>query len=380
MKVCSFQRKRGGYLRVCGFASLMGALLLSGCSHQAAESGGMRPTDFRVPVTVAAAAQQNVPIEVKAIGNVEASSTVAVKTQVAGQIEKVYFTEGQDAKSGQLLFTLDARPFEARLRQLEANLARDQAELKNAKAQAERAEKLNEAGIISREQYDTLRTNAEALEATVLADQAAITSAKVDLSYCSVYSPLSGRAGALMVHPGNLVKANDSTVVIINQIHPIYVSFTIPENSLATVKQHRKRGPLMVEARIPSDTRPPSKGVLTFIDNSVDTATGTIRMRGTFQNPDGRLWPGQFVHVAMQLTSRPNATVVPSQAVQTGMAGKYLFVIKQDMSADFRQVVTGETVGSVTVIEQGVKPGETVVTDGQLLLAPGSKVEIKKGA
>jgi multidrug efflux system membrane fusion protein len=363
-------------------AALLGAgvLSLAGCSSKPAESEGTRRMEFRVPVIIAKAERRTVPVQVEAIGNVEAYSTVSVRTLVAGEIEKVYFTQGQDVTKGQLLLTIDSRPYQTRLSQLEADLARDQAQLANARAQAERSAKLFQAGIIAQEQYDTVRTTADALQATVNADQAAIASAKVDLSYCSVYSPLDGRTGALLVYPGNIAKVNDTIVVTINQIHPIYVTFAVPEQRLAEVKRYRERAALSVEAFVPNDTRPPAKGVLTFIDNSVDQATGTIKMRGTFQNPDNRLWPGQFVNVVMKLTTLPNATVVPAQAVQTGMTGKYVYVVKSDMTAEYREVVPGETVNGQTVIEKGVAPGDTVVTDGQLQLAPGSKVEIKKGA
>jgi multidrug efflux system membrane fusion protein len=214
----------------------------------------------------------------------------------------------------------------------------------------------------------------------VRADQAAIESAQVNLSYCSIYSPIDGRTGIFQVYPGNIAKVNDTVLVVINQVRPIYVTFAVPEQYLAEVKEFQARGPLAVEAHIPNDPRAPALGQLIFIDNAVDTATGTIKMRATFPNPDNRLWPGQFVNVVMRLTLQPNATVVPSQSVQTGQVGKYLFVVKPDFTADLRPVVVGETVQGETVIEKGVAPGETVVTDGQLLLAPGSKVEIKKGS
>lgn len=354
-------------------------LLLAGCSSKPAESQGMR-MEFRVPVTVARAVAKTMPVQVEVIGNVEAYSNVSVRAQMAGEIERAYFTQGQDVKKGQMLFTLDRRPVEATLHQYEANLARDQAQLANARAQAERNGKLFEAGIISKDQYDTIRTNAQALEATERADKAAIENAKVDLSYCSIYSPIDGRTGSYQVYPGNIAKVNDTVLVVINQIHPIYVTFAVPEQYLAEVKRYLAVGPLAAQAFIPNDPRPPAVGQLAFIDNAVDTTTGTIKMRATFQNPDNRLWPGQFVSVVMRLTTRPNATVVPSQSVQTGQAGKYLFVVKPDDTAELRPVVAGESVNGETVIEKGVAPGDNVVTDGQLLLAPGSKVQIKKGS
>jgi multidrug efflux system membrane fusion protein len=334
--------------------------------------------EFRVPVTVGKATVQNVPVQVEVIGNVEAYSNVSVRTLVAGEIERAYFTQGQNVKKGDLLFTLDRRPFQASLDQLEANLARDRAQLANARAQAERNEKLFQAGIISKDQHETYRTTARAQEANVRADQAAIENAKIDLNYCSIFSPLDGRTGAYQVYPGNIAKLNDTVLVVINQVHPIYVTFAVPEQYLGEVRERQARGALTVEAQVPSDSRPPAVGQLAFIDNAVDMATGTIKMRGTFPNSDDRLWPGQFVNVVMRLSVQANATVVPSQSVETGQAGKYVFVIKPDFTADFRPVAAGQTVQGETVIETGVTPGETVVTDGQLLLAPGAKVEIKK--
>jgi multidrug efflux system membrane fusion protein len=363
----------------CVGVLLASLLTLGGCASKPAKSEGMQ-MEFRVPVTVAKAAVKSVPVQVEAIGNVEAYSNVSVRTQIAGEIERAYFTQGQDVKKGQLLFTLDRRPFQASLDQLEANLARDQAQLANARAQADRNDKLFQAGIISKDQYDTFRTTAQADEATVRADQAAIENAKVNLSYCSIYSPIDGRTGSYQVYPGNIAKVNDTVLVVINQLHPIYVTYAVPEQYLGQVKEYQARSSLAVEAHIPNDPRPPALGQLIFIDNAVDISTGTIKMRATFPNPDNRLWPGQFINVVMRLTVQRNATVVPSQAVQTGQVGKYLFVVNPDATADLRVVAAGETVQGETVIDKGVAPGETVVTDGQLLLAPGSKVEIKKGS
>jgi membrane fusion protein, multidrug efflux system len=353
-------------------------LILGGCASKPAKSEGMQ-AEFRVPVTVAKATASSVPVQVEAIGNVEAYSTVSVRTQMAGEIERAYFRQGEEVTKGQLLFTLDRRPYQAALDQLEASLAHDQAQRANAQAQAERNEKLFQAGIISKDQYETFRTTAQAQEATVRADQAAIENAKVNLSYCSISSPIDGRTGSYQAYPGNIAKLNDTVLVVINQIHPIYVTFAVPEQFLAEVKKFQARGPLAVDAQIPNDPRPSAVGQLIFIDNTVDTATGTIKMRATFQNSDSRLWPGQFVNVVMRLSVQSNATVVPSQSVQTGQMGKYVFVVKPDSTADLRPVTAGQTVQGATVIEKGVAPGETVVTDGQLLLAPGSKVEIKKG-
>ena len=352
-------------------------LLWMGCSAKRAETPGM-PPDFSAPVTIAAASLATVPVQVHAIGNVEAYSTVSVKAQVAARIEKAYFTEGQDVRKGDLLFTLDRAPFDTALQQAEANLAKDQAQLENARAEAERYTQLFQDGIVSKEQYDSMRTNADALAASARADKAAIDKARIDLSYCSIQSPIDGRTGALLVHPGNLVKDNDAVLVVLNQIHPIYVTFSVPEQHLTDIKKCRATGPLTVEAAVPNQEQNPSRGVLTFIDNAVDSTTGTIKLKGTFENPDNRLWPGQFVNVALTLRTEPNAVVVPSPAVQTGQAGQYVFVVKQDITVEYRPVVVASSIGNETVIQKGVAAGETVVTDGQLRLVPGMKVTIKK--
>jgi multidrug efflux system membrane fusion protein len=355
----------------------MGIVSLTGCSPKNTESQAVTP-NIAVPVVVAAVVQKTVPVEIRAIGNVEAYSAVSAKPQVAGEVEQAYFKEGQDVKKGDLLFTLDSRPYQAALHQLEANLARDLAQLENARAQAERYTRLFQEGIVSKEQYDSFRTNADALAAAVLADKATIERAKIDLDYCAIRSPMDGRTGSLLVHPGNIVKANETILVVINQITPIYVSFSVPEQDLAEIKQRMAAGSLPVEALIPDGELHPVPGTLTFVDNAVDNTTGTIRLKGTYANTEGRLWPGQFVNVVLKLTSRPNAIVVPSQAVQTGQSGPYVFVVKPDLTAESRPVTAGSTVGGETVIEKGLQPGETVVTDGQLRLAPGTKVEVKR--
>ena len=333
--------------------------------------------NFAVPVTVATVTQKTVPIEVRVIGNGEAYSTVVVKSQVDGQLQRVYFQEGQDVREGDLLFAIDPRPFDSALKQAEANLARDLAQEKNAQAQADRAQKLYEDGLISREQFDQFRSNAGALEAAVRADQAAVENVKIQLGYCSIHSPLTGRTGKLLVHQGNIVKANDTALIEINQISPLYVNFSVPEQYLGQIKQYQARGKLKVEAIPPQDESRPEQGLLTFFNNAVDSTTGSILLRGTFQNAEKRLWPGQFVNVVLRLTSRPNSVVAPTQAVQTGQAGHYVFVVGQNLTVDSRPVVAGPTIGAETVIDKGLQPGDKVVTDGHLLLFPGAKVELK---
>jgi multidrug efflux system membrane fusion protein len=323
------------------------------------------------------AVQKTVPVQLRAIGNVEAYSTVTVKSKVGGELVRVHFTEGQDVKKGSLLFTIDPRPYEAALKQAEANLERDVAQAKHAREDARRYESLIQKGVVPQQQYDKFSTDADALEATVLADRAAVDNAKIQLGYCTIYSPIDGRTGSLIVKQGNIIKAEDINLVVINQIVPIDVVFSVPEQFLSEIKKYMALGKLQVEALIPVDQNRPERGVITFIDNAVDTNTGTIRLKGTFANTDRRLWPGQFVNVTLTLTTQPNAILIPSQAVQAGQEGQYVFVIKPDFTAEQRPVVTGRTLNNKTVVEKGVQAGERVVTDGQLQLVPGTKVEVK---
>jgi membrane fusion protein, multidrug efflux system len=331
------------------------------------------------PVTVVQAEQKDMPLQLKSIGNVEAYNTVGIKSLVNGTVDKVHFREGQDVQKGQLLFTIDPRPFQAALRQAEANLAKDVAQARNAEEQARRYAGLVKDGIVTQEQYDQLKTTADSYGANVAADRAAVESAKLQLSYCYIHSPLAGRTGNLAVNAGNVVKANDVPILVtINQVSPIYVSFTVPERELAGLKKHIAAGDLKVEAVVPSDGQQADSGSISFLDNTVDPATGTIRLKGTFANLKRHLWPGQFVNVILTLATKPKAVVVPTTAVQTGQQGQYVFVVGADLSAEVRPVVTGITSGGLMVIEQGLKAGETVVTDGQLRLTPGAKVVISK--
>ena len=355
------------------------ALIFSGCSEKkpATAASPSSMVAAAVPVVAAKAVQRDMPVQVTAIGNVEAYSTVTVKSLVDGEIQQAYFTEGQDVRKGDLLFSIDPRPFQAALHQAEANLARDQAQAEYAKAEAKRYTELEKEGIVSQLQFEQFNSNAQALDAAVRADQAAVEDAKIKLSYCSISSPIDGRTGSLLVHPGNLVKTNDTSLVVINQVSPIYVDFSVPEQYLPQVKQHQQQGRLRVLAYPSADKANGSKGNLTFINNTVDANTGTIELKGTFQNSDRKLWPGQFVNVIVDLTVQRNATVVPSQAVQNSEQGQYVYVIKSDHTADFRPVTVGNTLEGVTIVEKGVQPGETVVTNGQLRLYPGAKVSLK---
>jgi multidrug efflux system membrane fusion protein len=318
------------------------------------------------------------PVEIRVIGSAEPLATVAVRAQLTGQLLTAHFAEGDDVKRGQVLFSLDRRPLEAALQQAEANLARNQAQATNAAVQAKRFEDLAVRGIATREQVDTARTAAAALNATVEADRAAVENAKVQLQYATISAPLSGKTGALMVHEGNLVRANDAApLVVINQVAPISVSFSIPESRLAELKRFMDRGSLRVTAAPPNDDAPPAAGRITFVDNAVDEETGTIRIKGTFPNADRRLWPGQYVNVTVTLTTDPEAIVVPSVAVQNGQDGLYVFVVKPDQTVEMRPVVLARTSGAETVISSGLQQGETVITDGHVRLVPGSRISVK---
>lgn len=318
------------------------------------------------------------PIEIRVIGTAEAYSTVAVHAQLTGQLTDVKFKEGDDVQEGQPLFNLDRRPLETALQQAQANLDRDIAQAANAEAQAKRYQDLAERGIATREQVDTSRTGATASSATVEADRAAVENAKVQLQYATIAAPLSGRTGALMVHEGNLVRANDvSPLVVINQVSPIYVSFSIPESQLPEFKRYMSLGSLQVQAAPPNEPGPEATGRITFVDNAVDQTTGTIRIKGTFSNENRRLWPGQFVNVTVALTTDANAIVVPAAAIQAGQQGSYAFVVKPDKTVDLRPVEVARTTLADIVIRSGLQAGETVVTDGQLRLVPGSRISVK---
>src|SRR5919204_1484104 len=361
------------------------ALVASACSaggeavspqRQGGRGGGGQAA--AVPVTIAQVQQKPVPITIGIIGSVEAYSNVAVRAQITGELTSVNFKEGDDVTKGQVLFTLDRRPFETALAQAEAVLNRDSAQAQNAKAQAARIQDLAARGIATREQLDQATANAAALDATVNADRAAVESARVQLQYATIAAPISGRTGALMVHPGNLVRANDTTpLVVINQIAPIYVTFALPEAQLPDFKRYLARGTVRVTAQPPSDSGDPASGRITFVDNAVDQSTGTIKIKGTFANERRRLWPGQFVNVVVTLTTDPSAIVVPSAAVQTGQQGQYVFVVKPDQTVEIRPVTVARASDTETVLKSGVRPGETVVTDGQLRLTQGARISVK---
>jgi multidrug efflux system membrane fusion protein len=356
------------------FVSFFLTTLFSACSG--GKSG--QPPRQAVPVTSGMVIQKNVPVQIGAIGNVEAYSTVSVKSQIGGELTRVHFREGQDVRKGDILFTIDPRPYEAALKQAQANLAKDTAQFENARAQLHRYEELIKNSYATQEEYDQIRANAAALEATVNADKAMVENARLQLKYCFIYSPINGRTGNLIANEGNLIKANaDDAMVIINQIQPIYVSFSVPEQYLSEIKKYMSSGKVKIEVFMTKGMDNPEEGFLTFIDNTVDIATGTIRLKATFANRERRLWPGQFVDVVMTLTTQPDAITVPSQALQTGQKGQYVFVIKDDLTVELRPVIISRTIVAEAVVEKGLRPGEKVITDGQLRIVPGAKVEVK---
>jgi membrane fusion protein, multidrug efflux system len=334
-----------------------------------------------IPVTVEPVLQQLVPLRIQAIGNVEAYSTVAVKARVDGQIIEVGFKEGEEVRRGQVLFKIDPRPIEAALRQAEANALRDNAAAEQARSQEKRYQDLLDKNFISKEAYAQIRTNATTAEATARASQAALDNAKLNLEYCTIVAPIEGYAGKIQIQLGNLVRANDvNPLVVVNQVHPIYVNFAVPEQRLAEVREHMASHPLTVDALAPGSDRAVAGGVLIFVDNAVDPSTGTIRLRARFANKENALWPGQFVGVSVRLFEQPDAIVIPSTAVQTGPEGQYVYVVGQDMVADVRKIEVERTEGDRTIVASGLQKGEQVVTRGQLRLGPKSRVQISKSA
>jgi multidrug efflux system membrane fusion protein len=333
-----------------------------------------------VPVTVGTVARQDVPLEVRANGHVDPYSTVAIKARVGGQVTRVGFREGQNVHQGDVLFQIDSRPYASALAQAQAQLERDRAIAKKAEQDVQRYAELVAKDYVTKEQYDAVGSNVAAALATVKADEAAVENARLNLSYCTVAAPLSARTGAVLVYPGNMVKGNDDNpLVVLNQIQPVYVSFSVPESSLALIRQHGRPGQtLKVKALASGGTANTQTGDLTFWNNTVDPTTGTILLKATFPNPDEVLWPGEYVDVTLTLATEPNAIVVPTQAVQTGQSGQYVYVVKNDLTVESRPVSMNRTQGPLSIVAKGLQPGERVVTDGQLRLAPGAKVEIKQ--
>src|SRR5213594_4922851 len=349
-------------------------VVATGCSRKGA--GG----PARIPVTVARAEQRAVPYEIIATGTVEPRQTVSVQSQVTGVLTQVAFREGDDVAAGQVLFQIDARPFQAALDQARAMLARDQAQAQSAVLDAQRYAELVKQDYVTKSDYEAKRAAAEALQAVVRADSAAVASAQLNLEWAAIRAPIAGRTGRLLVREGNLVRANAADpLVVINQIRPILVRFAVPQKHLADIQRYREHQLPVFVSPSQSDTMF-SEGVLTFVDNNVDTTTGTVLLKGEFQNRDNVLWPGEFLNVRLQLYIDDKALLVPSQAVMTGQQGTYVFVLNQDGTARSQPVTVERAAGSYAVIAQGVAPGDEVVTDGQVRLVNGAPVEVKGSA
>ncbi len=383
------------------FVCATGAIALSACNQQKAATfaAGGPPV---VPVTVAKVTAESVPTELRVVGTVEASSIVQVKSQIAGELIKVGFTEGQNVREGDLLFQIDPRPYQDALRQAEAavsrdraqigqaeaTVARDSAQVKFAESDAARYAGLQADGLASKSQYDQSRTTADvsreserasraslaSARAALEADEAAVETARLNLSYCDIHAPISGRTGNLLVHAGNLVKVDDVPLVVIHKLEPIFVNFSVPEQHLAAIRRLSANHKLAVEVFTKDDPGRAVTGYVSVIDNTVDTSTGTIHLKATFDNRDGTLWPGQFVTAVLTLDTIPNATVVPAEAVQNGQQGQFVYVVKADNHVEPRVVTVSRAFGRKMMIDKGVAPGDTVVTDGQLRLFPGAQV------
>jgi multidrug efflux system membrane fusion protein len=348
--------------------------LAAGCSRAPAVKVAMP-----VPVLTAKAVTKTMPvlIDPPPVGHVLPILSVTVRSQISGEISAVNFEEGQEVKKDDRLFTIDARPAQAALTLAQGSLQRDEAQLENAKIQFGREQKLFDQKLISQDERDTSQAAFDALAGTVAADRAAVTNAELNLQYCEIRAPIAGRTGGLQVHAGNVVKSPDDALVSISQIHPIYAAFAVPERYLPEIQKQMRRRTLTVAASFENLEGPPPQGELSFVDNAVDTTTRTILLKATFPNPDGKLWPGQFVELALQLDELTDAVVVPSQAVQSGQNGQFVFVVKTDKTVELRPVKTSVTVNGETAITSGVRAGEIVVTDGQLRLAPGTAVTFK---
>jgi membrane fusion protein, multidrug efflux system len=394
----------------------LSAVFFTGCQNNA-QQGFERPP---APVSVARAVTQDVPTYLDAIGKTVAREVVSIQPQVSGRIDKIHFTDGADVKKGAMLFTIDPRPFEASLHQAQANLARDNAVKKQAEAnlakdvaqarwgelQVRRYRELVEKGVVSREQYEQLRTNADSLNAAVDADRAAvrtadeaikadaaaIESAKVQLSYCYIRSPIDGRAGQRLVDIGNVVNpggsgngssanatsGNSNSLLVIQKLDPIYADFTISQNNLASVQQQMRSGTLKAEVRLPDDLDNPVVGQLTFLDNAIQNATGTVNLRATIPNTGHHFWPGRFVNIRLVLSTIHGAVLVPATAPQMSAKGSFVYVVKQDSTAEQRPVSLGQRQGDLIVVEKGVEPGEQIVVNGQVGVTPGGKVRIEQ--
>lgn len=344
-----------------------------GCSK---EQAAPAPQATPIPVIVSKVTQKAMPVQLTAIGNV-GGYTVSIEAQVSGELLDVHFKEGDFVREGQLLFTIDPRPYEAAVARTQAMLVRDKAVAVNNRAQSQRIAKLLADGVVSPADAEASKSAADAAEATVAADEAALKTAQLDLQYCTIYSPMDGRTGAVLVKPGNLVKVADAPIVVIKRLSPIPVDFNVPQEYLPEITKHLAARPLRVEATVPNSSGRPEVGKLIFVENVVDTTTGTIRLRALFDNSSNALWPGLYVNTLMTLAEQTNAIVIPAQAITAGQQGPFVYVVQAEGTVTPRQVTSTRSVEGLAVIDKGLKPGETIVTDGQVRLVPGAKVQIK---
>jgi multidrug efflux system membrane fusion protein len=350
-----------------------------GAAPSKAGRGGRGRGEGTINVTTAPVEEKALPVIIQAVGNVEAFSTVEVRAQVTGPLLEVHFTEGQDVEKGQLLFTIDPRPFDLAVRQAEAQLAKDSGQSKTAETQRARYASLFRSGLVSQEQFDAISAQANSLQSTIATDQVQIDNARLQLQYTEIKAPIAGRTGALQVHPGSLIRTADATpMVIINQITPVRVTFSVPAINLPAIREGQTRRALPTEA-FPSgnEAGPTATGSLTFVDNAVDPTTSAIRLKSTFPNRDRTLWPGEFVQVRLQVSIDPHAIVVPVTAVQNGPEGQYVYVVSANQTVAMRPIKVGRSDGTTVVITSGLRPNEIVVTDGQLRLMPGAHVSVK---
>jgi membrane fusion protein, multidrug efflux system len=356
--------------------ALLGVSLFAGCGKKS------QPTFERppAPVTIAAATAQDVPLYIDAVGKIVAREVVSIQPQVSGRIVKIHFSDGADVKSGDLLFTIDPRPFQAQLNQSEANLAQAEAALSLAKVNFARVEAVSDPRAVSRQDYDTKKNAVEAAEAQLKLNRAAVESARLNLEYCTIRSPINGRAGQRNVDAGNVVSANSGSLLVIQRLDPIYADFTVTENELTAVQRNMSSRALKVEVRLPDDSARPREGKLTFLDNAVQEGSGTVKLRATLSNGDRQFWPGRFAKVRLVLETRQDAVLVPADAPQLSAKGSFVYVVDGDSSAELRPVKVGQRQGDLVVIENGVKAGERVVVTGQLGVTPGGKVRILQPA
>jgi multidrug efflux system membrane fusion protein len=369
------QKRISGFIATLGLICLS-AWVLAGCEKKAPDAFERPPA----PVSVAAASTADVPIYIDSVGKIVAREVVSIQPQVSGRITQIHFADGADVKTGQVLFSIDPRPFQAQLNAAEANLAEAKAALELARTNFARVEKITDQRAVSRQDHDTKRNAVAVAEAQVKQNQAAVENARLSLDYCTIRSPINGRAGQRVVDVGNVVTANNTALLVIQRLDPIYADFTVTQNHLTVVQRNMAQGTLRVEVRLPDEPEKPRDGKLSFLDNSVQEGTGTVRLRSTIANNDRRFWPGRFVNVRLILDVQRGAVLIPADAPQMSAKGSFVYVVKQDSTAELRPVTLGQRQGDLVVVEKGLKSGEQVVVQGQLGVAPEGKVRIAQTA